>query len=135
LKYSSGSQENVNGHIVIWLTTCSYFETHEVLLWRGIIEIAQRVAQRVSANRQETAYVAAKTANRGTALLHAAQNSHKQVVRLLLEKGANVKAEDFQQQTALHLVAANGHKLELSTIYDSFVSYRNRRRLYDYDIA
>jgi len=38
LKYPSGSQENVNGHIVIWLTTRSYFETHEVLLWREIIE-------------------------------------------------------------------------------------------------
>ena len=36
LKYPSGSQEKVNGYIVIWLTTRAYFETHEVLLWRGI---------------------------------------------------------------------------------------------------
>jgi len=49
------------------------------------------------------------TDGKGQTLLHwAAKGSHYEIVRFLLEKGANVHAVDDMHQTALHCVAAVG---------------------------
>ena len=43
-----------------------------------------------------------------TALHHAAYNGHLEMLSLLLVKGANVKAIDKREKTALHLAALMG---------------------------
>ncbi len=43
-----------------------------------------------------------------TALHHAAYNGHLDMVSLLMLKGANVKAVDKREKTALHLAAFMG---------------------------
>jgi ankyrin repeat protein len=44
-----------------------------------------------------------------TALMWAAAAGHVDVVRLLIEAGADVRAVDDEGVTALHLARANGH--------------------------
>jgi ankyrin repeat protein len=49
--------------------------------------------------------------NKGrTALLSAAWNGHEAVARLLLEKGADIEAEDLDGRTALLEAAGNGQE-------------------------
>jgi ankyrin repeat protein len=46
----------------------------------------------------------------GTALMRAAFDGHKEVVELLLEKGADVNAKDKDGGTALMIAYVKGHK-------------------------
>jgi len=46
----------------------------------------------------------------GTALMLAAQKGHKEVVKLLLKKGANVNAKNDLGWTALDFAAKEGYK-------------------------
>ncbi|HCE59811.1 MAG TPA: ankryin, partial [Wolbachia sp.] len=45
-----------------------------------------------------------------TALHCAAENGLKAVVKSLVEKGANITAQDKDKKTALHYAANNGHR-------------------------
>jgi ankyrin repeat protein len=45
--------------------------------------------------------------------LHAAQNGHEAVVKVLLWEGAEVEAVTNDGWTALHLAAQNGHDIVL----------------------
>jgi len=45
-----------------------------------------------------------------TPLYHAAFNSHKEIVELLIAKGADVNGKDIWGHTSLHLAAIKGHK-------------------------
>ena len=49
------------------------------------------------------------TANYNADLHLAASNGHLKVTALLIEKGANIKAQDRFGQSALHLAADEGH--------------------------
>jgi ankyrin repeat protein len=48
--------------------------------------------------------------NGWTALMYASQKGYAEIVKLLIEKGANVNAKDDRGFTALMLASQNGHK-------------------------
>lgn len=54
-----------------------------------------------------------------TALHHAARAGHANIVRMLLDAGADVLSVDAQLSTPLHLVAAGGHGLCVKALLDA----------------
>jgi serine/threonine-protein phosphatase 6 regulatory ankyrin repeat subunit B len=54
--------------------------------------------------------VNAKRNDGRTALMIASERGHKEVVKLLLEKGADVNAKNKEGMTALKYASENGHK-------------------------
>ena len=89
------------------------------------IEISQAVASgniaRVKALLATQAGLAnAKLQNSRTPLHVAAESSRKEIAKLLLDSGANVRAKDRQGATPLHVAAAAGHlllKLDVTLVY------------------
>jgi ankyrin repeat protein len=57
-------------------------------------------------------------AGRRTSLHRASYNGHEAVVRLLLENGAALEANDSEKQTPLFLAAANGHKAVIQLLLE-----------------
>ncbi|KAK7718128.1 hypothetical protein SLS63_010513 [Diaporthe eres] len=56
--------------------------------------------------------------DRTRALLWAAENGHNMMVRDLLEKGANVEADDPCERRSVSLAAMNGHELSVTFLLD-----------------
>jgi len=61
----------------------------------------------------------ASTADGSTALHVAAKHGHANVLRLLLEAGADALSADAEMRTALHLVAVAGHGLCVKALLDA----------------
>ena len=76
----------------------------------GKTEITQRLLQVCNTK---------KTDNNGrTALHHAAETGHTDIVILLVKKKANLRAKDDKGQTALHLAAGNGHEVAVRALIE-----------------
>jgi ankyrin repeat protein len=78
----------------------------------GILPLAENlVLKKGLIDRVKLLFTLNKTDSSGTtALSWAARNGHEAVVRLLLEKGADVEAKAKYGETALSWAAANGHE-------------------------
>lgn len=51
-------------------------------------------------------------------LLWAVKNDHEAIVKLLLDQGANLEAEDDSIQTPLWWAAENGHEALVKQLFD-----------------
>ena len=67
----------------------------------------------------ERCVIDASTADGSTALHVAAKHGHANVLRLLLEAGADALSADAEMRTALHLVAVAGHGLCVKALLDA----------------
>jgi ankyrin repeat protein len=78
----------------------------------GIVPLAQNLLLKEGwINKlKDLLYLNKRDSHGGTALHRAAGSGHEAVVRLLLEKGADVKARDSYGRTALHWAASSGHE-------------------------
>jgi ankyrin repeat protein len=54
-----------------------------------------------------------------TRLHRVAYNGHEAVVRLLVENGADIEAQDADEGTALHWAAKNGHKTVVQLLLEN----------------
>jgi ankyrin repeat protein len=75
-----------------------------------------------------------KDNNGYTALMIASENGHKEVVELLLNKGANINYKNDDGYTALMLASAKGHKniVELLLNKGAHIDYKNDKLIYKY---
>ena len=76
----------------------------------GQVESIQRLLQVCNPNKIDD--------NGRIALHHAAETGHSEVVRLLLKRGMDLKAEDNNGQTPLHLAAGNGHEKTMQDLIE-----------------
>ncbi|KAH8585593.1 ankyrin repeat-containing domain protein, partial [Bisporella sp. PMI_857] len=65
-----------------------------------------------------------------TALHHASDNGHLEVVTLLLEKGADLEAADIYGKTALHHASRNGHLEVVTLLLEKGADVKARDKIY-----
>ncbi|KAF2463916.1 ankyrin, partial [Lindgomyces ingoldianus] len=68
--------------------------------------------------------IEAKDNAKRTALHWAAENGHKRVVQLLVERGAHTAEKDYIGRTPLRIAAENGHKAIVRLLIDKMAEIR-----------
>ena len=77
----------------------------------GILPLAEKLLTQGGFMTRVKRHSIDRKGNQGMAALHwAAKDGHLAIARLLLEKGADIKAKDKYGMTALHLAASPGHE-------------------------
>lgn len=87
------------------------------LLEKKLFEaVVEKDAQKVNNLLQEGADVNAKDDNNDTPLMRASYHGHKEIVELLIQYGADVKAENKEGRTALKFVMHTDFDINLDRI-------------------
>jgi len=115
---------------LIGATKNNHLEIVKLLLWK-ILEGRKNITNEKEIEDYNNRYLNKKDDMQKTALIWAAISGYTQIIKLLIESGANLNEKDAEKKTALMNAAYYGKVESTKTIIDEIV--KNRKKIKDKD--